>query len=88
MIDYARELGLPMRGLLNGQHVGWTTDRTKAETMRGQRYEVEIPIGDEGLTEVVQRDVRVEWVPSHDPRPEARRFDGWQISFPVGVELL
>ena len=28
----------------------------------------------------------VEAVPSADQRPEARRFDGWEISFAVGRE--
>jgi hypothetical protein len=68
MVEFARELGLPMGSVLHGSHFGWTTDREKAETMKG-------------------RGASVEWVPSHDPRPEARRFDGWEIHFPIGAEL-
>jgi hypothetical protein len=31
---------------------------------------------------------RTEWVDSRDQRPEARKFDGWEVSFPVGAEWL
>ena len=35
LIDYARDvIGLPMRGMHHGRHVGWTTDRVKAERAR------------------------------------------------------
>jgi len=35
LIVYAREVvGLPMKGLRNGVHIGWTTDKEKAEKMR------------------------------------------------------
>lgn len=34
LLDYARnEVGLPMRGLAQGAHIGWTTDAMKAELM-------------------------------------------------------
>ena len=68
LLDFGRELGLPIRGLYMGRHFGWTTDRAKAETMRGNG-------------------ARVEYVPSLDQRKEARRFDGWEISFHVGAEV-
>ena len=69
LLDYANELGLPMGTLWNGTRYGWTTDKAKAETMRGHAA------------------VRVENVPSLDPRPEARRFDGYEISFPATAEV-
>ncbi len=34
LLDYAREtVGLPMRGLHLGAHIGWTTNEEKAEKM-------------------------------------------------------
>jgi hypothetical protein len=34
LLDYARnEVGLPMRGLHAGRHIGWTTDEAKADRM-------------------------------------------------------
>lgn len=70
LIDYARnEVGLPMKGIHQSSHCGWTTDRAKADLMRSAG-------------------ARVQSAPSLDQRPEARRFDGWDISFPIGSETV
>src|SRR5579864_5722164 len=38
LIDYARnEVGMPIRGVHNGYHVGWTIDREKADAMTDAR---------------------------------------------------
>lgn len=62
LVDYARdELGMPMRGLQFGTHIGWTTDGRKRDLLvaagansttvtwagRTIGYEVTIPVGRE-----------------------------------------
>ena len=67
LVDFGREMGLPLRWVYMGRHFGWTTDRAKAETMKGNG-------------------ARVEFVPTLAKDKDARKFDGYEISFPVGAE--
>jgi hypothetical protein len=66
LIDYARDVvGMPLKGLKSGVHIGWTLDREKAERMRsagasvavapqpreesGVGYEVSFRVGKEAV---------------------------------------
>lgn len=71
LVDFARELGLPMNGLAIGNHYGWTTDEAKAKTMEGAGARIEfVPAA------------RGRWQDD-----QTTKFDGWQIVVPVGAEV-
>lgn len=79
LIDYARnEVGPSCRAFFLGQHFGWTTDADKAALMR-----------DAGASVVdVPSRASVVDVPSRDKKPEARKFDGFEIRFFPDTECI
>jgi len=88
LIDFARELGLPMRGLHMDRHVGWTTDQAKAQTMAGTVFEHVRPVkgpDDEFSWQPYRASPTVMYYRAHGKGDESRQFDGWEIAFPVGA---
>jgi hypothetical protein len=69
LLDYARnEVGVACKAF-HHQHLGWTTDASKADLMR-------------------KAGAGVKEVPSSDKRPEGRKFDGFEITFFPGAEVV
>lgn len=74
LIDHVREsLGLPTRGLVYGQHVGWTADRDKAAQLSALGVHV-TPVRVGELGPVASTDDRL-------------RLVGFEFSFAIGREL-
>jgi hypothetical protein len=72
LVDYARELGIPMRAVHLGAHVGFTHDAAAVATLRGSdvwRCAVN-----------AYRATR-----ANSTEAEAARFDGYEVVIPIGT---